>query len=66
MWPNPQEAADLVTFTEEILHRKVHFLCNSEKRRRFFQYQLLQKKNINNKKLLFLTNIDELKNLKSL
>ena len=28
MWPNPQESADLVTFTEEILNGKVHFLCS--------------------------------------
>ena len=28
MWPNPQETADLVTFTEEILNEKLHFLCN--------------------------------------
>ena len=27
MWPNPQETADLVTFTEEILSGKFHFLC---------------------------------------
>ena len=27
MWPNPQETADLVTFTEEILNGKLHFLC---------------------------------------
>ena len=26
MWPNPQETADLVTFTEESLNEKVHFL----------------------------------------
>ena len=25
MWPNPQETADLVTFTEEILNRKLQF-----------------------------------------
>ena len=25
---NPQETADLVTFTEEILHGKLHFLCS--------------------------------------
>ena len=25
MWPNPQETADLVTFTEEILNEKLHF-----------------------------------------
>ena len=28
MWPNPQETADLVTFTEEILNGKHHFLCS--------------------------------------
>ena len=26
MWPNGQEAADLVTFTEDILNGKLHFL----------------------------------------
>ena len=26
MWPNPQETADLVTFTEEILNGKLQFL----------------------------------------
>ena len=28
MWPNPQFPADLVTFIEEILNRKLHFLCS--------------------------------------
>ena len=28
MSPNPQETADLVTFTEEILNRKLHFFCS--------------------------------------
>ena len=28
MWPNPQCPADLVTFTEEILYGKLHFLCS--------------------------------------
>ena len=28
MWPNPQETVDLVTFTEEILNGKFHFLCS--------------------------------------
>ena len=28
MWPNPQKTADLVTFIEEILQRKLHFLCS--------------------------------------
>ena len=27
MRPNPQFTADLVTFTEEILNGKLHFLC---------------------------------------
>ena len=26
MWTNPQETSDLVTFTEEILNGKLHFL----------------------------------------
>ena len=29
MWPYPQEIADLVTFTEEILNGKLHFLCSA-------------------------------------
>ena len=28
MLPNPQETADLVTFTGEILIGKLHFLCS--------------------------------------
>ena len=28
MRPNPQEAGELVTFTEEILNGKLHFLCS--------------------------------------
>ena len=28
MWPNPQKTANLVTFTEEILNEKLHFLCS--------------------------------------
>ena len=31
MWPNPQDTADLVTFTEEIINRKLHFLCSLHK-----------------------------------
>ena len=26
MWPNPQFSADLVTFTQEVLNEKLHFL----------------------------------------
>ena len=28
MWPNLQFSADLVTFTEESLNGKLHFLCS--------------------------------------
>ena len=28
MWPNPQETADLVTFTEEIFNGKIHILSS--------------------------------------
>ena len=28
MWPNLQKTVDLVTFTEEILNGKLHFLCS--------------------------------------
>ena len=29
MWPKPQDTADLITFTEEILNGKLHFLCSA-------------------------------------
>ena len=29
IWPDPQETADLVTFTKEILNRKLHFLSST-------------------------------------
>ena len=35
MWPNAQETADLVTFTEEILHGKLRFLCSADKKDSF-------------------------------
>ena len=28
MWPNPQETADLVTFTEDVFREKFLFLCS--------------------------------------
>ena len=31
MRPNPQETADLVTFTEDIVNGKLHFLCSVKK-----------------------------------
>ena len=32
MLPNPQYSADLVTFTEEIFHGKLDFLCSTGSR----------------------------------
>ena len=44
MWPNPQESADMVAFTEEILNGKLHFcvvqlaaLLNNELFHRYIQ-----------------------------
>ena len=31
MWPNPQEPAELVTFTEEMINGKLNFLCSVNK-----------------------------------
>ena len=43
MWPNPQDTADLVTFTtEEILNGKLHFLRSSSCYV-LFEWTLLQK-----------------------
>ena len=30
MWSNPQKTEDLVTFTEEILNGKLHFMCSEQ------------------------------------
>ena len=35
MWPNPQEIAELVTFTEEILDGNFIILCSVQQNRRF-------------------------------
>ena len=45
MRPNPQETADLVTFNEEILSGKLHFLCSDECRLRSapFDYKIFTK-----------------------
>ena len=40
MWPNPQETADLVTFTEKIINGKLHFRC-SEMEMALLQLELL-------------------------
>ena len=41
MWPNAQETADLVTFTEEILSGKLHFLSMLEGFTREISFYLL-------------------------
>ena len=50
MWPNPQKSADLVTFTEKILNRKLHFLCSVKCRSRrlqmFFKIGVFEKSTI--------------------
>ena len=38
MWPNPQETADLVTFTEKILNAKLHFLWGDMNSSNNYQY----------------------------
>ena len=38
MWPNPQFPANLVTFTEKILHRKLLFLCNERFTLNLYRY----------------------------
>ena len=40
MWPNPQFPADLVTFTEEILDRKLHFLCSVNSCGQYFVFKI--------------------------
>ena len=30
MWPNPQEIADIIKFTEEVLNGKLDFLCSGK------------------------------------
>ena len=35
MQPNPQETADLVTFTEDILNGKLNFLCSAPRNPQF-------------------------------
>ena len=53
MWPSPQFSADLVTFTEEILNGKLHFLCS-------FLYVLLGHSGLQTIGiLLFVTSLDQ-------
>ena len=40
MWPNPQETSYLVTFTEETLNGKLHFLCSDKMLNKKYDYLL--------------------------
>ena len=59
MWPNQQETEDLVTFTEEVLNRKLYFLCSGHNclKKSFFKTQgkasKMPKNLICNKSFLF-------------
>ena len=46
MWPNPQETADLYTFTKEMLNGKLHFLCSVWLRNISCKWFLVYLKNI--------------------
>ena len=41
MWLNPQETADLVVFSEEILYRKLYFLSSVLKKNSQLMFTLL-------------------------
>ena len=43
MLPNPQIPADLVTFAEEILYGKIHFLCSEMSFFFFFEKKSTEK-----------------------
>ena len=51
MWSNPQETANLVTFTKGILNGKLHFLCSDI---------IMPEENVNQE--FRLTKIDEIRN----
>ena len=42
MWPNLRFPADLVTFTEEILNGKLHFLCGASQFQAWFEIEVSQ------------------------
>ena len=42
MRPDPEETADLVTFTEEMLNGKFHFLCKVYRKSAAHNYLTLQ------------------------
>ena len=42
MCPNPRFPADLVTFTEDILNGKFHFLCSASQFQAWFEIEVSQ------------------------
>ena len=46
MWPNPQFPADLAIFTEEILNRKLRFLCSDYTMSLFLKHLIVTFENI--------------------
>ena len=62
MWPNPLEITDLVTFTEEMPHGKLHFLFSDVN---FNKNVLHQKGLLENLGKFILANINPLKLSKS-
>ena len=46
MWPNPQESADLVAFTEEMLNGKLPFLCSVKVLNTVLLQQLLKNNDV--------------------
>ena len=46
MRPNPKFFADLITFTEEILNGKLHFLCSGKTSGKELRRKMGQQKNI--------------------
>ena len=46
MWPNPQESADLVAFTEEIVNGKTSLLCSAVICKIFEKLIFMQKKHL--------------------
>ena len=54
MWPNPQETADLVTFTEEILNGKFHFSCSDSCWKPFLKLRKAPRKRVREKNMIWL------------
>ena len=54
MWPNPRLTADLVTFTGEIINRKLHFLRSDHYKKKINFGKLLIISSIQNKSDIYM------------